>query len=341
MVLLAQELIRLEHGGGGRLMRQLIEDVIIPRFTLQQVEGGAGLLEEDDGAVLPIGDGYLVVTTDSHTIKPIFFPGGDIGRLAISGTINDLSVMGAKPIALTAAIVLEEGFPVSQLTQILNSMNQTLMEVGIPSVAGDTKVVEKGELDKIIISTAGIGYTSRAVFDSGLTAGDRIIVTGPIGTHEMALLSQREGLKFETTLKSDVAPLWSMVELALKAGKITSMKDPTRGGVAGTLNEMARKSQVNITVLEEMVPIEEEVRGVAEMLGLDLFEAANEGIIVMGVAKGDIEIVFKAIKSTKYGQKAAIIGEVENGEGLVLLETSAGGKRIMEEPIGSPLPRIC
>lgn len=338
---MTEELIRLEHGGGGKLMRQLLEDVVIPSFTLQKVEGGAGLLEEDDGAVIPLGDGYLVVTTDSYTIKPIFFPGGDIGRLAIAGTINDLAVMGAKPIALTSAVVLEEGFPVSQLKRILNSMNQTLIEVGIPSVAGDTKVVEKGELDNLIITTTGIGYTSIPVFDSGLNPGDRIIVTGPIGIHEMALLSKREELKFETTLKSDVAPLWSIVEPALKAGKITAMKDPTRGGVAATLNEMARKSQVDITVWEEMVPIEEEVRGVAEMLGLDLFEAANEGIIVMGVANEDVENIFKAIKFTTYGSKAAIIGEVEKGEGLVLIETSAGGKRIMEEPIGSPLPRIC
>ena len=322
-------------------MRQLLEDVIIPSFTLQQVEGGAGLLEEDDSAVLPSGDGYLVVTTDSHAIKPIFFPGGDIGRLAIAGTVNDLAVMGAKPIALTSAIVMEEGFPIAQLKQILHSMNQTLIEVGIPTVAGDTKVVEKGELDKIIITTTGIGYTSMPIFDSGLKPGDQIIVTGSIGTHEMAILTLREGLKFETTLKSDVAPLWPMVEVALKAGKITSMKDPTRGGVAGTLNEMARKSQVNITIWEEMVPIEEEVRGVAEMLGLDLFESANEGIIVMGVADGNVENVFNAVRSTKYGGKVAIIGEVTNGEGLVLLETSAGGKRIMEEPIGSPLPRIC
>lgn len=341
MILVAEELIRLEHGGGGRLMRQLLENVVIPSFTVKQVSGGAGLLEEDDSAVLPLEDSFLVVTTDSHAIKPIFFPGGDIGRLAIAGTINDLAVMGAKPIALTSAIVMEEGFPISQLKQILNSMNKTLMEVGIPAVAGDTKVVEKGELDKLIITTAGIGYTSMPVFDSGLNPGDRIIVTGPIGTHEMAILSLREGLKFETTLKSDVAPLWSLVEQALKAGKISSMKDPTRGGVAGTLNEMARKSQVNITVWEERVPVEEEVRGVAEMLGLDLFEAANEGIIVMGVANEDVDRVFNEIRSTKYGRKAAIIGEVENGEGFVLLETSSGGKRILEEPIGSPLPRIC
>ncbi|MFQ6126846.1 MAG: hydrogenase expression/formation protein HypE [Candidatus Heimdallarchaeota archaeon] len=338
---MTEELIRLEHGGGGKLMRQLIEEVVIPSFALQKVEGGVGLLEEDDGAVIPLGDGFLVVTTDSYTIKPIFFPGGDIGRLAISGTINDLAVMGAKPIALTSAVVLEEGFPISQLKRILNSMNKTLIEVGIPSIAGDTKVVEKGELDNLIITTTGIGYTSIPVYDCGLNPGDRIIVTGPIGTHEMALLSKREGLKFETTLKSDVAPLWQIVEPALKAGNITAMKDPTRGGVAATLNEMARKSQVDITVWEEMVPIEEEVRGVAEMLGLDPFEAANEGIIVMGVANEDVETVFKAVKSTKYGRNVAVVGKAEKGDGLVLIETSAGGKRIMEEPIGSPLPRIC
>ncbi|MCP8308258.1 MAG: hydrogenase expression/formation protein HypE [archaeon] len=335
------ELIRLEHGGGGKLMRLLIENVVIPSFSLKKVEGGIGLLEEDDGAVIPIGDGYLVLTTDSHTVKPIFFPGGDIGRLAISGTINDLAAMGARPIAMTSAIVMEEGFPISQLKQIVNSMNKTLMEVSIPLVAGDTKVVEKGGIDKIVITTAGIGYTHTPVLDSGLKSGDLIIVTGSIGNHEIALLSQREGLKFETKLKSDVAPLWNMVELALKSGKITSMKDPTRGGIAGTLNEMARKSNVNINVWEDMVPVDEEVKGVAEMLGIDIFETTNEGIMVMGVAKDDAEKVLKAVRSTKYGRKAKIIGEVEKGEGIVILETSAGGKRIMEEPVGSPLPRIC
>ncbi len=338
---LSTELIRLEHGGGGKLMRSLIEDVIIPSFSLKKVEGGTGLPEEDDGAVIPIGEGYLVLTTDSHTVKPLFFPGGDIGRLAISGTINDLAAMGAKPIVITSAIVMEEGFPISQLKRILDSMNRTLMEVGIPLVAGDTKVVEKGGIDKIVITTAGIGYTHTPIFDSGLKPGDMIVVTGPIGRHEVALLSKREGLKFEIRLESDVAPLWNMVEMALKSGKITSMKDPTRGGVAGTLNEMARKSNVNINVWEDMVPVDDEIRGVAEMLGIDLFETTNEGIMIMGVVKDDAERVLKAVKSTKYGQKASIIGEVEKGEGMVILETSTGGKRIIEEPIGSPLPRIC
>ncbi|MCP8322243.1 MAG: hydrogenase expression/formation protein HypE [archaeon] len=322
-------------------MRLLIENVVIPSFSLKKVKGGTGLLEEDDGAVIPMENDYLVLTTDSHTVKPIFFPGGDIGRLAISGTVNDLSAMGAKPMAITSAIVMEEGFPVYQLKRILNSMNETLMEIGIPLVAGDTKVVEKEGIDKIIITTAGIGYTHMPIFDSGLKPENLIIITGPIGNHEVALLSKREGLKFETRLKSDVAPLWNMVELALKSGKITSMKDPTRGGVAGTLNEMARKSNVNINVWESMVPIDEEVRGVAEMLGIDVFETTNEGIMVMGVAKEDAEKVLKSVRSTKYGRKASIVGEVEKGEGMVILETSTGGKRIIEEPIGSPLPRIC
>lgn len=341
MIQLSTELIRLEHGGGGKLMRSLIENVVIPSFSLKKVEGGTGLPEEDDGAVIPIGEGYLVLTTDSHTVKPLFFPGGDIGRLAISGTINDLAAMGARPIAITSAIVMEEGFPISQLKRILDSMNRTLMEVGIPLVAGDTKVVEKGGIDKIVITTAGIGYTHTPIFDSGLKPGDMIVVTGPIGRHEVALLSKREGLKFEIRLESDVAPLWNMVEMALKSGKITSMKDPTRGGVAGTLNEMARKSNVNINIWEEMVPVDDEIRSVAEMLGIDVFETTNEGIMIMGVAKDDAEKVLKAVKSTKHGQKASIIGEVEKGEGMVILETSTGGKRIIEEPIGSPLPRIC
>jgi hydrogenase expression/formation protein HypE len=281
------------------------------------------------------------LTTDSHTIEPIFFPGGDIGRLAISGTINDLSVMGAKPIAITSAIVVEEGFHVTQLKRILKSMNDTLMEVGTPLVAGDTKVIEKGGVDGIIITTAGVGHTHTPILDSGLKPRDLIILTGPIGNHEIALLSQREGLKFETRLKSDVAPLWNTVEPALKSGRITSMKDPTRGGVAGALNEMARKSHVDIIVQEKKVPVDEEVRGVAEMLGIDVFDTTNEGVILMGVAKDDAEKVLKAIRSTKYGSKATIIGEVVKGEGMVILETDVGGRRILEEPIGSPLPRIC
>lgn len=335
------EFIRLEHGGGGKLMRLLIENLVIPSFSIKNVKGGTGLLEEDDGAVIPIENGFLVLTTDAHTVKPLFFPGGDIGKLAVSGTINDLAAMGAKPIAITSAIIMEEGFPFSQLKRILDSMNSTLMEVGIPLVAGDTKVVEKGGIDKIVITTSGIGYAKTPIFDSGLKPGDLIIITGPVGRHEIALLSIREGLKFDTQLESDVRPLWGMVELALRSGKITSMKDPTRGGVAGALNEMARKSNVNIKIWEDRVPVDEEIRGIAEMLGIDIFETTNEGIMIMGVAKEDAEKVLKAVKSTKYGRRASIIGEVEKGEGMVILETSTGGKRVIEEPIGSPLPRIC
>lgn len=322
-------------------MRELLETVIIPSYSLRKVSGGVGIEEQDDGAAIPLGDGYLVVTSDSHTVKPIFFPGGDIGKLAACGTINDLAAMGARPIAMTSAIVVEEGFPIPSLRKILSSMNEVIEKLGVALVAGDTKVVEKGGVDEIIISTAGVGWADKLVTDSGLRPGDKIIVTGPIGNHEIALLAHREGLEFETTIKSDVAPLWPVVDAAMRAGTITAMKDPTRGGLAGALNEIARKSKVDIYVREVAIPVEDDVRSVAEMLGIDVLETTNEGVMVIGVAPDCADAVLEAIRSTALGRKAAIVGEAREGRGLVVLETPAGGRRLLEEPLGSPLPRIC
>lgn len=333
--------ILLEHGAGGKLMRKLLEEVIIPTYKLNRVNGGIGLPEMDDGGTIPLGDYTLVMTTDAYTIKPIFFPGGDIGKLAICGTINDLSMMGAKPLALATSMIIEEGFPIDKLKKILMSMESVLEEVKVPIIAGDTKVMEKGKIDEIVISTCGIGIAKKVITDSGLKPGNKIIITGNIAEHEVALLAFREGLEFETNLQSDVAPLWELVNEALKIGGITVMKDPTRGGVAGALNEIARKSGVDIYIWESLLPIRDEVRGAVEMLGIDPLEATNEGIAIIGVESEKAESVLNAIRKTKYGRNAAIVGEAREGSGMVIMETIVGGKRIIEEPIGRPLPRIC
>jgi len=333
--------ITLEHGSGGRLMRELLEQVILPAYELNRAPGGTGLPEMDDGAFIPLGDFKLVFTTDAYTVKPIFFPGGDIGRLAACGTVNDLAMMGARPLALATSIVVEEGFPVEKLRRIASSINAVCVEVGVPLVAGDTKVMEKGELDEMVICASGLGLAERVITDTGLRPGDRIIITGTIGDHHMALLSVREGLSFEAPIRSDVAPLWPVVEAALRAGGITAMKDPTRGGVAGALNEMARKSGVDIWLREADLPVRPEVLSAAEMLGLDVLELTNEGIAIMGVRPDRAEDVLAAIKGTRYGREAAIVGEVRPGPGRVVLETVVGGKRLVREPIGAPMPRIC
>ena len=333
--------ITLEHGSGGRLMRELLEQVILPSYELNKVPGGLGLPEMDDGAYIPLGDYKLILTTDAYTVKPIFFPGGDIGRLAACGTINDLAVMGARPVALATSMVVEEGFSIDDLRRITRSINEVCVEVGVPLVAGDTKVMEKGEVDKIVIGACGLGLAEHVITDSGLRPGDKIIITGTIGDHHIALLSVREGFSFDVAVRSDVAPLWETVKAALELGGVSAMKDPTRGGVAGALNEMARKSGVDIWLREEDLPVRDEVRSASEMLGLDPLELTNEGIAIMGVRPEVAEETLEAIRRTKYGREAAIVGEVRPGPGRVVLETVVGGRRLVREPIGAPMPRIC
>ncbi|MHA1594501.1 MAG: hydrogenase expression/formation protein HypE [Candidatus Baldrarchaeia archaeon] len=335
--------IELAHGAGGILMDELIKNVIIPKFSLRTA-GGVGLDDLDDGASIPVGDYEIVISTDAHTVDPIFFPGGDIGKLAVAGIINDVSVMGARPIAITSAMVLEEGFPISDLEKILASMAQTAEEVGVALISGDTKVVPRGQVDKIIITTTGVGIVKRGhiIKDSGLKPGDKIIITGTIGDHGIALLAKREGLEFETELKSDVAPIWETINAALSVGGITAMKDPTRGGVAAALVDMAEKSKVSIWIEEDALPIREEVQAAAEMLGIDPLEVTNEGKAVIGVSNDKAEEVLDAIRKTKYGRNAAIIGEVKAEKpGYVLVRTSIGGTRILEKPYGEPIPRVC
>ena len=336
-----QRFLKLEHGGGGSLTRELLEEIIIPSYTLNHLERGVGLHEMDDGATIPFGDINIVVTTDATTVKPLFFPGGDLGRLAICGAVNDLAMMGARPIALASTLVVEEGFPVSTLKQLLASMNDVMVEVGVPLIAGDTKVVERGSLDEIVASTTGIGFAAEVITDSGSESGDKIIVTGTIGNHQLSLLSKREGLSFETSLESDVAPLWGMIEKALGIGGVKAMKDPTRGGLSGALNELARKAGVDFVLREEAIPVKGVVTSATEMLGLDPMELANEGIALMVVAAEKAYDVLEALRETGLGRDAAIVGEVQEGPSRVILETQIGGRRIVREPYGSPMPRIC
>lgn len=325
-------------------MMELLSRAILPKFTLRRVGEGVGLDEMDDGATVPLDGLELVMTIDSHTVDPIFFPGGDIGKLAMAGTVNDLAVMGARPIAVMDAIVVEEGFPIRDLEQIVKSMNEVALEVGVAVIGGDLKVMPRGKLDKVVITTCGLGVAQRGrvLRDSGLRPGNLIIVTGTVGDHGIALASVREGLSFETELKSDVAPIWDVVEAALKVGGLTAAKDPTRGGVAAALNEMASKSKVGIRLWEEAIPIREEVRVASEMLGLDPLEVTCEGRALLGVERGLAKEVLEAVRATRRGRDAAIVGEVvAEHPGFVVMETKVGGRRVVEPPVGEPIPRVC
>jgi hydrogenase expression/formation protein HypE len=289
-----------------------------------------------------VGDQTLVLTTDAHTVKPLFFPGGDIGRLAISGTVNDLAVMGARPLAMACAVVLAEGFPIDDLRKICRSIDLTTREVGVPLITGDTKVMESRALDGAVITTTGIGVADAVVTDSGLRPGDKIIITGTIGDHGVAILAHREGIDLEADLRSDVAPIWETVQAALKVGGITAMKDPTRGGVAAALNEMASKAKVGVIIEESKIPINPAVRAASEMLGIDPLQITNEGKAIIGVDPKYCGDVLAALQKTKYGKNACVVGEATaEHPGEVMLKTVVGGHRIIESPIGDPAPRIC
>lgn len=336
--------VELAHGAGGRAMAEFLRDVIFPFFKLNRVEKGIGLPEADDGATIPLGDQEIVISTDSHTVSPLFFPGGDIGRLAAAGTINDISMMGAHPLALTSALVIEEGFSIPALKKILDSLAQTAAEDRVAVIAGDTKVMPKGGIDQLILCTTGFGLVERgkAITDSGARAGDKIILSGTIGDHGIALLASREGLSFETSLVSDVAPLWSLVNEALKVGGIHAMKDPTRGGLAASLNEIAKKSSVSLWIDEKALPYRREVLAASQMLGLDPLQVTCEGKAIMVVAPEKSEGVLKAIQKTKYGKEARIVGQVkEERPGRVIMKTDVGGSRIIQHPWAEAIPRVC
>lgn len=340
--------IELSHGAGGERMGELIKKYVLKYFEGKSAEVPLSAL--DDSAVV---DG-IVFTTDSHTVQPIFFPGGDIGKLAVAGTINDIAAMGAEPVAMACAMVMEEGFPMDDYEKVVASMAEVAKEAGVEIVTGDTKVVERGGLKDMVVTTSAIGKESRWLkhnfevagrgqkwlHDSTLKPGDIIIINGTIADHGIAIISEREGYGFEGDVESDVAPLNKLMEEALKEGGVVSAKDATRGGIANALNEMAEKSGVRIIIEEETIPIKESTKAACEMLGLDPLAIGNEGKMLMGVTKEKAEDVLKAIKKHPYGKNAAIIGRVEEGK-HVIMETNIGGKRMVETPVGGPIPRIC
>jgi len=343
----------MAHGAGGSAM-----DALIKRYIVKYLGGSAAevpLEALDDAAVI----NGIVLKSDSYTVKPLFFPGGDIGRLAVSGTVNDIAALGAEPLALAAGFVFEEGFPLSDLERILTSMNETCKEAGVAVITGDTKVVERGALDKFMVNSSGIGRRSpfldknldevrksrkldaKWLLDSNIRAGDQIILSGAIGDHGIAVLSAREGYGFETKVQSDAAPLNHMIAKALEVGGMVSMKDPTRGGLANLLNEWSEKSKVGILIRDGKIPVHTGVRAACEMLGLDPLEIGNEGKIALAVVPEKAEQVLAVLRSTDLGKEAEIIGRATDEFDLVAVETSIGGKRILAKPLGDPIPRIC
>ncbi len=331
------ERIAMKHGAGGRSMRALIERVLVDRAS----PIAAGL---DDGAAIPVGDRWLIVSTDSHVIHPIVFPGGDIGRLSVCGTVNDLAMMGAtEPLGLTSGLIVEEGFPLEQLREIRRSMASACDEAGVAIVSGDTKVMGRGEIDGVVINTTGVAIADVVVRDNGLRPGDVLIVTGTVGDHGVAVMAARHQLEFRRALVSDVAPLNGLVRAALAAaaGGISAMKDPTRGGVASALHEMAAKSGVGIVLDEAAVPVRDEVRAAAELLGMDPLAIANEGKALVGVRPDAADRVLAALRAHPLGRDAARIGTC-SGElpGSIVIETGFG-RRLLTEPDGELLPRIC
>jgi len=335
--------VSLKQGGGGRAMRALIERLFIADFASMPFDG-VGLAAMDDGAAIPIGNEFLIVTTDSHVIKPIFFPGGDIGRISICGTVNDLAMMGAtRPLGLTCGVILEEGFDLALLERIQQSLVATCREAGVVVITGDTKVMGRGEVDGIVINTTGVGMTKRPMRDNALEPGDRIVVTGTIGDHGLAVMAARHGLELEGDLKSDVAPINSLIEAALHAcgDSIHAMKDPTRGGLASALHEMAAKSVVGIVLNEQKVPLTDAVRAAGEILGIDPLHVANEGKAVIGVAANAADALVATLRTHPLGRDAAVIGTcVTERPGSIILDTGFG-RRLLAEPDGEPLPRIC
>ena len=334
--------ILLGHGSGGRVMRELIEELFLPAL-----KGECACLGSDDSAVLSLAEfsgGRLALTTDTYVVSPVFFPGGNIGDLAVNGTVNDLSMAGARPLYLTAGFVVEEGFPVADLAKILDSMKKAADRADVMIVAGDTKVVEHGKADGIFINTAGAGMVPAGldITARGLKPGDVLIVSGTIGDHGMAVLSKREGLDFESDIKSDSAPLNGLVADMIAAGDINALRDPTRGGLASTLVEFASESGVGIVIDESSLPVREPVRGACEILGLDPLYVANEGKLVASVPRAAAKTVLAAMRKNAVGRESTIIGEVmAEPAGKVLMKTLIGGTRLVDMLSGEQLPRIC
>jgi len=352
-----EEAITMLHGAGGTVMHKLVKNYIVKYFGGLCKEAEVPLEAMDDAAVV----GNIVLKSDSHAVKPIFFPGGDIGRLSISGTVNDLSALGAEPYALACGLLLEEGLLLSDLERILASMRQACIEANVGIVTGDTKVVEKGALGGCVMNVSGIGrrtaalehnlrivkqyrtsFAGRWILDSNLIAGDKVILSGTIGDHGIAVLSAQQGLHFGSEIKSDVKPLNCMIQCLLsEIGGVVAMKDPTRGGLADALNEWSEKSRVGILIQEEKIPVRRDVRAACDMLGLDPLEIGNEGKMIIGTVPEKSNEVLMFLRQTKEGKNAEIIGEATNDFKGVAMQTVVGGKRIISRPVGDPVPRIC
>lgn len=334
------EQIVMGHGAGGRMSHQLIQKTFLPAFQNPALNAG------DDAALVESGlRQRLSISTDAHVVSPLFFPGGDIGKLAVCGTVNDVAMLGAKPLYLTAGFILEEGFQMDTLQRVVESMRGAAEEAGVQIVAGDTKVVQRGKADGLYITTAGVGLIREGINISGANAkaGDAVILSGTIGDHGIAVLGARGELGFQSSIQSDVAPLNHLIEAMLDASpNIHVLRDPTRGGLATTLNEIASQSDISIVLHEQIIPVHSEVNAACEMLGFDPLYIANEGKLVCIVPHEDAEKVLAVMKKTRYGEGAALIGEVvAEPKGRVLLKTSIGSTRIVDMLAGEMLPRIC
>ncbi len=334
------DIILLGHGSGGRLSHQLLDELITPILS------GIGPRDQNDAAVLDTGGGRLAFTTDSYVVDPIFFPGGNIGDLAVNGTVNDLAMTGARPLALSVGLILEEGLAIDDLRRILEAMRAAADHAGVRIVTGDTKVVPRGKGDKIFINTAGIGVFDHGpeISGRGARTGDKVLINGTIGDHGMAVLASREGLELASDIRSDSAALGVLVAdlLATLGDDVHALRDPTRGGVATTLKEIARQSQVEITLQEDALPVAAGVAGACAILGLDPLYVANEGKLLALVDPGQAETALAVMRRHAEGHQAAIIGEVTaTGSGRVFLNTAIGGRRTIEMLAGEQLPRIC
>lgn len=351
-----KDTISIGHGGGGRLARDLIKNLFLKHLDNPK------LAPLGDSAVFELNGSRLALTTDSYVVRPIFFPGGDIGKLAVCGTVNDLSVVGARPLYLSCGIIIEEGFLLKDLESITSSIKEAAQKAGVEVITGDTKVIEKrqkvnppqteieGQSSKnndssIYINTAGFGIIENGI-ELGIdkiNIGDKIILSGTIGDHGIAVLSKREGFDFESAIESDCASLNEIAQKVLKAGSIRFMRDPTRGGMAAVLNEIAEDGNLEIKVDEDSIPVRDDVNGICNMLGLDPFYIANEGKVIIVAAKGDANNILKTLQNDPLGQNASIIGEI-TGKGKnkgVYLNTAYGGTRVLDMPVDDPLPRIC
>ncbi len=333
------EHIQLAHGGGGRRMHELLEGLLLPSFSNRM------LLERHDGATLSIAGARLAFTTDSYVVKPLFFPGGDIGTLAVNGTVNDLAMCGARPLYLSSALILEEGLPIESLRRVVDSMRITAARAGVQLVTGDTKVVDKGKGDGIFVNTAGIGVVEHnlTIAPSAVRPGDVILLSGDLGRHGIAIMAMREGLSFESTIESDCAPLWEPIEALLNAGvELHCLRDLTRGGLSSGLIEIAETAQVRMSIEENLVPVREDVTGACEILGLDPLYLANEGRFVAFVPEHQTTRALDILSRHAVSREALRIGQVqEKPAGMVTVKSRLGTERILDMLSGEQLPRIC